>query len=84
MCIRDRIITGVVPFSASASIFVLVDAAPPLMVIPALAVSLCMYKIYPGSGEPVVVVIVIIRVTPIVIVKPLGVIGCLLYTSRCV
>ena len=71
----------------------------PLMVIPVLGDSFCPYKIYPGSGEPIIVV-VIIRVTPIVIVKPLGVIGrigvslsiyiiirviiCLLYTSRCV
>ena len=42
-------------------------------VIPAVVVSFRPYKIYPGSGEPVVVVI-LVRVTPIVIVKPLGVI----------
>ena len=49
-------------------------AAPSLLVIPAMVVSFRPYKIYPWSGEPVVVVIMI-RVTPIVIVKPLGVIG---------
>ena len=51
------------------------ETVPPLMVIPALAVSFCAYKIYPGSREPVVVIIVITWVTPIVIIKPLGIIG---------
>ena len=50
------------------------EIVTPLMVVSALAVSFGAYKIYPGSGEPVVVIVMVSWVTPIVIIIPFGII----------
>ena len=51
------------------------ETVTPLMVVSALAVSFGAYKIYPGSGEPVVVIGIVSWVTPIVIIIPFGIIS---------